>query len=147
METSSGLEVAFTLRDASAEDVQLVRAPDERDRAARRPGGERLDRVGGQRVGEALRFDLLLLAEGDGVLGQRVRGGAHEHLSRLRRGLQASGGVDDLAGDEQLSRGADARRRLAGLDPDPDLERLVEAEGLLEAMHAVADREARRERL
>ena len=70
-----------------------------------------------------------------------MRGGAHEHLSRLRRGLQSSGGVDHLAGDEQLSRGADARRGLSGLDPHPDLQRLVEAEGLLEAVHAVADRE------
>ncbi len=71
-----------------------------------------------------------------------MRGGAHEHLARLSRGLQAGRGVDHLPGDEQLPRGSDAGRSLTRLDPHADLERLVETERLLEPVHPVADREA-----
>ena len=128
-------------RHAPSQDVHLVGTTHERDRAPGRPRGELLHLIGRERAGEPLRLDLLLGAEGDGVLRQRVRGRPDEHLARLRRRLEAGRGVDHLTGDEELPGGSDARRRLSRLDADPDLQGLLEPEGLLEPVHPVADRE------
>ena len=130
-------------RDAAAEDVQLVRAADERDRAASRTRGQRLHRVRGQRVGEPLRLDLLLVAEGDRVLGEGVRRRPHQHLPRVGAAVcSRAAALTTWPVTSSCPVGTDAGRGLAGLDPDPDLERLVEAEGLLEAVHPIADRES-----
>ncbi len=56
-----------------------------------------------------------------------MRGGAGDHLPRLRSGLQPGCGVDDRPGHEQLPARVAPHSRFAGFDPDPDLEWFVQA--------------------
>ena len=136
--------VAGALRavQALAQDRELARTPDERDRASRAPRREALDGEAGDRVAvEALRGGLAPVAVGDGVRGERDGGLAGEHLAGSGGGLEPGGGVDDGSGDEELPGGPEAGGGLARLDADVDVEGRGEAERLGEAPGAAADRE------
>ena len=111
------------------------------DRVERPSTGDRAERTV-----EALRLEVPPGAVGDGVLRQREGRLAGEHLTRQRAGLQASGPVHDRTGHEELADRADAHRRLARLDPDPDLELLGQAERLAEPPEPPADGQARSHR-
>jgi hypothetical protein len=137
--------VAGALRavEALAQDRELARTPDERDRASRAPRCEALDREARDRVAvEPLRGGLALVAVGDGVRGERDGGLAGEHLAGSGGGLQAGGRVHDRTGDQELPGRPETGGGLARLDPDVHVEWRREAEGLGEAPGSRADREA-----
>ena len=79
-----------------------------------------------ERLGLALELVQAGLLIGDRLLGGPLRRLADEHAARLGGGLDAGGGVDEVAGDHALAFGADRHRRLAGQHPGPRLERRVE---------------------
>ena len=111
-------------RERVAQDRQLDHAPDERDRPARRPRAQFLDRERAQLRVEPLRLDQALLTERHRTDRELARGLAGQDLARLGGNLDPRGGVHDRAGHQQLPGGAGAGRGLARLDPHADLERV-----------------------
>ncbi len=141
--TSTGWPVLVRAVEALAQDRELARTSDERDRPAGRTRRERLHGEARDRVSvEPLRRGLPPVAVGDRVGRQRDRGLAGEHLAGTGGGLQPGGGVHDRAGDEELAGRPEAGGGLARLDADVDVEGFVgEAERLAEAAGAGSDRE------
>ena len=127
---------------ALAQDRELARAPDERDRPSGRTRREGLHGEAGDRVAvEALRGGLAFVAVRDRVGRERDGGLAGEHLAGCGGGLEAGGGVHDGTGDEELPGRAETGGGLARLDADVDVERRGETERLAEPSGPGADRE------
>ena len=116
------------------EQAELVVAADERrleaSRMRLRPpalGDDPQRAPGGDRAGLALEHLLAGRLERDRLLGRALGRLADEDGAGRRDGLQPARGVDEVAGDHALVRGAERDRRLAGQDAGARLDRRARA--------------------
>ena len=96
-------------------------------------------------AGLALELERAGFLVDDGRLGDRARQLADQHGARLGRGLDARGGVDEVAGHHSLADGADRHRRLTGEDADSRAQ-LLRAELLAQRGDGRGEVERRHER-
>ncbi len=85
-------------RERPPEHRELVRPPDEGDRAPRRASAQPLDGERRELLGEPLGIDPPLVAEPHRLVGERARRRADQHLAGRGRALEARGAVDHRPG-------------------------------------------------